>query len=162
MRRPRPVMQTPSARADTEKPNLTDCCAARRGRRLAVGDVPRILSIVLAFAVGAAFSWWVMRPPAPAASRSAAVARDHGAGPTAAERAVVGAVVDGAVGIPPAAATAPRPVPGAGQRRALRRAIEGLERNPPAVAGNEIIDEEARAAVGVGLRAALAGEGEQP
>jgi hypothetical protein len=127
---------------------------------LQMGSVRRALPIVLAFVAGAACSWWIIRPAASTVGRVTTVREERlSASDTA--RADVAAAITRAAGIPPDAATLPKPAPGAGQKRALRRAIDELERNPPVIDGGET-DEETRAAVATGVRAALLGEGEQP
>lgn len=127
---------------------------------LQVARMRRVLPIALAFVVGAACSWWIVRPSATTVGRGTTV-RDERASAADAARADVAAAIARAAGVPPDAATLPKPAPGAGQKRALRRAIDELERNPPVIDGGET-DEETRAAVATGVRAALLGEGEQP
>lgn len=91
--------------------------------------VLRFAPIVLAFALGALASWWIVRPgpggqPVSAASATSEVAESA--------RVDVVAEIEATIGVPPDTATLPSSHPSAGQKRALARALAELERNPPA------------------------------
>ena len=116
-------------------------------------DVPRLFQALALFLAGAAFSWWVSRPAAVVtATREPASTQDSDR-----ERAVVVDLTDHVdeppIGIPPESATVPKSHPGAGQKRALARALDAFTKSPPPIDSEAPADEEAQAAVGAGLRA---------
>lgn len=132
---------------------------ATRGHQLAFVAVTRFLPALAFFLAGAAFSWWVSHPAAVVtASRELPSAHERDW-----DRAIVVDLTDHVaeppVGIPPNTATVPKSHPGAGQKRALTRAVDALTKSPPSIdneADNEApADEDVRAAVGAALRAAI-------
>ena len=107
----------------------------------------RFAPIILAFALGAFVSWWMLSPEQ-VVHETTLVKHDT----TELVRTEV--VDDPRIGIPPDSVTPSRPAPNAGQRRALARALRELEANPPTIEPQEL-DDETRAAFIAGMQAAI-------
>lgn len=125
-------------------------------------NVSRFVPILASFVIGAAASWWIMQPAHPIATEKSRDVATVASRPleqiTAPEKAADSPAP--AVGVPPETVTPARPAPNAGQRRALARALEGMERNPPEIEARPI-DPQAAAAFGDAMRAALSQENPQ-
>lgn len=115
--------------------------------------MPRIL---VAFALGALASWWLVPQPAVEAPTSS----HPSAGAAVIER-FTGARPAPVVGIPPESATLPSSHPSAGQRRALARALDKLADAPSDTAALPG-DEETTARLAAALRTHLRPQGDQP
>lgn len=118
-------------------------------------NVSRFVPILASFVIGAAASWWFLQPAHPVATEKSRDVATLGA------RALEQSPLSGApreretsVGVPPETVTPAKPAPNAGQRRALARALDGLERNPPAIEARRV-DETTNAAFIAGMRAAI-------
>lgn len=120
----------------------------------------RLIRALLLFAAGAVLSWWLTSAPAaPPRHETSTVRPDADAAASVASAASGSALPlpasrEPAAGLPPENATAPDAAPDAGRARALKRAVERLETDPPATdaAG---VDDETAARVAAGLRARL-------
>lgn len=121
----------------------------------------RLVPILAAFVLGAVVSWWILQPTSPAATEKssdvATFAPAEPIGPTA----LAANGPETTVGLPPDAVTPPRPAPNAGQRRALARALDALEKSPPEIEAQEL-DEETKAAFLAGMRSAIEPTGANP
>ena len=149
---------TTATRARSRRARVNGCLADRAGRtKLAciardnethpACPVIRLAPILSAFALGALVSWWMLSPDQ--------IVRETTVVKYDTTESVRTAVVDDPrIGIPPDSVTPSRPAPNAGQRRALARALDGLERNPPEVPAMPV-DPDTTAAFGDALRAAL-------
>lgn len=120
--------------------------------------VLRFVPIALAFGLGALVAWQMKPVPE---SRQESVASAPAVAPAGrVETAAVEAQPEDTVGVPPDTVTLPSSHPKAGQKRALARVLEDLERNPPTqVDPPKDFDPEAAASFAGSLAAALA-EGE--
>jgi hypothetical protein len=119
--------------------------------------VSRLAPILLAFALGAAFSWLVVNPGAVVLERQAlSVPRETIRGTPESESAIVGED-EPTIGVPPESATLPKSHPSAGQKRALTRALKQLEEAPPEIPTRDI-DPARREAVLGAIRAGLEGD----
>lgn len=119
--------------------------------------VMRFVPILAAFALGVVVTSWVVapehRPDLPVPRGTIAFANsaiDTPAGELVPE-----------VGIPPSSVTPAKPAPNAGQRRALARALDALEKSPPEIEAQEL-DEETKAAFIAGMRSATEPTGANP
>lgn len=107
-----------------------------------------------AFALGCVItSWLTQRPSAEKSPESPHVV----AAATASSADAASIEIIESVGIPPDSVTPARPAPNAGQRRALARALDGLEQRPPIVESKPV-DPQAAADFRDALRAALTQE----
>lgn len=125
-------------------------------------SVSRFVPILASFVVGAAASWWIMQPAsraAPEKSRDVATLASRPPEQITAPEKTTDSPSP-AVGVPPDTVTPAKPALNAGQRRALARALDSLESNPPNVEARPV-DPQAAAAFGDAMRAALSQENPQ-